>query len=71
MANPGELPASVVMRQVEGEYVANHEATGVSAHGETEADALAWLAEAVALEVGSEAAIDDPLTFLDSLDTDP
>ena len=59
-------PSGVSIRRVDGSIVAQHEATDVSSHGETKAEAIQWLAEAVALEVGFDGEVDDAVEFLET-----
>lgn len=61
-------PTGVRLRRTARSVVARHLPTGVTAHGETEADAIRWLAEAVALHEGHVGAVDDPVAFLASRD---
>jgi predicted RNase H-like HicB family nuclease len=64
MTDRVEPPDGVEVRERGDDVVANHLTTGISAHGDSVAEALGWLAEALALELGYEGAIDDPVAFL-------
>lgn len=70
---PGDVDDKhVTITRDDGLFVARHEETGVASHGETEAEALAMLAEALALhrgEAGEE--IEDEEAFMRELGIDP
>lgn len=59
------------VREDDGSITARDEETGVARGGRTRSEALASLAEVLALEEGEGNAIDDPDAFLRDLGIDP
>lgn len=71
MTSVSEPPAGVeFVRGDDGRVTARHLASGVASFGETEAEALRELADALDSHFGDGEEIDDPEAYLDELDID-
>lgn len=68
MATVSEPPAGVeFVREDDGRVTARHVESGVASFGDTEAEALRQLADALDSHFGHGEAIDDPEAFLEEL----
>jgi hypothetical protein len=71
MAMVSEPPAGVeFVREEDGRVTARHVESGVSSFGDTEAEALRELADALDSHFGDGEAIDDPEAYLEELGID-
>jgi len=71
MATVSEPPAGVeFVREDDGRVTARHVESGVASFGDTEAEALRELADALDSHVGDGEAIDDPEAYLEELGID-
>jgi hypothetical protein len=71
MATVSEPPAGVeFVREDDGRVTARHVESGVSSFGDTEAEALRELADALDSHFGYGEAIDDPEAYLEELGVD-
>jgi len=71
MATVSEPPAGVeFVREDDGRVTARHVESGVASFGDTEAEALRQLADALDSHFGHGQEIDDPEAYLEDLDID-
>lgn len=71
MATVSEPPDGVeFVREDDGRVTARHVESGVASFGDTEADALRQLADALDSHFGGGEAIDDPEAYLETLGID-
>lgn len=71
MATVSEPPIGVeFVHEEDGRVTARHVDTGVASFGDTEAEALRQLADALDSHVGDGEPIDDPQAYLEELEID-